>query len=138
MPKKIALVGHCGPDSGFLRRTVKSAIPDVTLLAADDDKELQSVLETGVDLLLFNRELGYGFEPDNGVEMIRTLRPKYPTLRMMLVSNHADAQAAALKAGAFPGFGKRQIGSSQVLQILRDAVAEPNPSTPNQSTNTSR
>jgi DNA-binding NarL/FixJ family response regulator len=101
---------------------VKSAIEGVALTAADDNAGLDQALKQGVDLILFNRELDYGFEPATGVEMIRVLKQKYPQVRMMLVSNHADAQAAALAAGALPGFGKREIGSARVLQLLRDAI----------------
>jgi hypothetical protein len=43
-------------------------------------------------------------------------------MKMMLVSNYPDAQAAAEKAGALPGFGKRDIGSPRVKELLRDAL----------------
>lgn len=120
---KVLLVGHCGPDNTYLRMAVKSAASDVALSAADDGPALDRAVEQGIDLILFNRKLGWGFDPATGVEMIRILKPRYPHVKMMLVSNHADAQAAAVAAGALPGFGKRQIGSPQVRQLLRDAVA---------------
>src|ERR1700722_9593584 len=119
---KVLLVGHCGPDSTYLRMAVKSAIEGVALTAADDNAGLDQALKQGVDLILFNRELDYGFEPATGVEMIRVLKQKYPQVRMMLVSNHADAQAAALAAGALPGFGKRAIGSARVFKLSRGAI----------------
>jgi DNA-binding NarL/FixJ family response regulator len=124
MPAKILLVGHCGPDSTYLRMAVKSAAGgDVTILSADDDKELESAIQSGVDLVLFNRELAWGFDPNTGVEMIRALRKSHPDLRMMLVSNLPDAQAEAVAAGALPGFGKRQIGSTQAKELLRGALS---------------
>jgi hypothetical protein len=43
---------------------------------------------------------------------------------MMLVSNYADAQADAVKAGALPGFGKRELGSPKVVQLLKEALGE--------------
>ncbi len=120
---KVLLVGHCGPDSTYLRMAVKSAASDVTLSAAEDGPALDRALEQGIDLILFNRELGWGFDPATGVEMIRLLKPRYPQVKMMLVSNRPDAQADAVAAGAMPGFGKRQIGSPQVRRLLRDAMA---------------
>jgi hypothetical protein len=42
----------------------------------------------------------------------------------MLVSNYADAQQAAVAAGALPGFGKREIGTPKVKELLRSALAE--------------
>ena len=45
-------------------------------------------------------------------------------VKMMLVSNYPDAQAAAVEAGALPGFGKRDIGSPRVKELLRQALTE--------------
>ena len=122
--KKVLLVGHCGPDSSYLKMAVRNAGSNVQVLMADDSNELRAALDGGVDLILFNRELGYGFDEDQGVEMIRWLKPNYPSLKMMLVSNYPDAQQAALAAGALPGFGKREIGSKRVTELLRGALAE--------------
>ena len=124
MSKKIALVGHCGPDSSYLRMAVSRAVKDAKVLAADDDHELHRLVEDGVDLLLLNRVLDYGFSSDEGVEIIRKLREKHPQLKMMLVSNYPEAQAEAVEAGALPGFGKREIGTPRVTELLRQAVAE--------------
>lgn len=121
-PKKVALVGHCGPDSSYLRMTISSAIKNAKILSADDDGELTQVLAEEVDLMLFNRELGYGFSETEGVKFIERLRGAYPSLKMMLVSNYPEAQAAAIAAGALPGFGKREIGTPRVKEILRGAV----------------
>jgi hypothetical protein len=121
--KKILLVGHCGPDSSYLRMTIKNADPTAQILAADDDGELKQSLEVGIDLVLFNRELGYGFSKPAGVDQIRAVRATHPGIKMMLVSNYPDAQAAAVAAGALPGFGKREVGTPRVTQVLRDALA---------------
>jgi hypothetical protein len=77
---------------------------------------------TEPNLVLFNRELGYGFDPNTGVEAISTLRSSYPELKMILVSNYPDAQQAAVAAGALPGFGKRELGTPRVQQVLREAI----------------
>jgi hypothetical protein len=122
MSKKVALIGHCGPDSSYLRMVVNRASGGAQVLMADDDSELKEVLEQGPDLLLFNRELGYGFETTMGVDVIKRLRAAYPNLKMMLVSNYPDAQAAAVANGALPGFGKREIGSPRVVELLKGAL----------------
>jgi len=123
MSKTVLLVGHCGPDSSYLRMIIKKALPEVSITAADDSRELTRALETSDPaLVLFNRELGYGFDPATGVEAIELLRRSCPNLKMMLVSNYADAQQAAVAAGALPGFGKRELGTPRVLELLRDAV----------------
>jgi hypothetical protein len=122
---KIALIGHCGPDSSYLRMVCGKAAPGAQVLMADDDTELQDVLGRDVDLLLFNRELGYGFTHKMGVDAIKHLRGLNQNLKMMLVSNYADAQAAAVANGALPGFGKREIGSPRVVEVIRAAIEQP-------------
>jgi two-component system, chemotaxis family, chemotaxis protein CheY len=124
-PRKILLVGHCGPDANYLRMTVRSALGEISLLSAEDNKSLDKAIEQGVDLILFNRELDYGFKPATGVEMIATLKPDHPNLKMILISNFPEAQSAAEAAGALPGFGKREIGSLRVKELLRSAVRLP-------------
>jgi hypothetical protein len=124
MSKKVALVGHCGPDSSFLRMAVSSADRAIKVLSVDDSGELQHALADGVDLLLLNREMPYGFDAGLGVDMIPGLRKKYPAVKIMLISNYAEAQAAAVAAGALPGFGKREIGSPRVGELLRDALKD--------------
>ena len=124
MSKKIALVGHCGPDSSYLRMTVSKVGRDIQVLSADDDEELKRLLDGGVDLLLLNRQLEFGFSDHEGVSLIRTLREKYPRVKTMLVSNYPDAQQEAVRAGAFPGFGKRELGSPRVGELIRGALAE--------------
>jgi CheY-like chemotaxis protein len=123
MAKKVALVGHCGPDSSFLRIAVSRAGKDVQVLSADDGSELKRVLEQGVDLLLLNRQLDFGFEEDEGVAVIRKLRPHYPNVKMMLVSNYPEAQAEAIAEGALPGFGKRELNTPRVAELIREALA---------------
>jgi len=123
MMKRVVLVGHCGPDSSYLRMAVAAADKSLQVVTADDSEHLQKLLETGVDLLLLNRELSWGFAQSEGVELIRHLRTTHPQIKTMLVSNYPEAQAEALQAGAYAGFGKREIGSSRVGQVIRDALA---------------
>ena len=42
--KKVVLVGHCGPDSSYLRIAVAKAGRDVKVLSADDSEELKRLL----------------------------------------------------------------------------------------------
>ena len=120
--KRILLVGHCRPDSSYLRMTVRTALGESEIISADDNPTLYHALQQGVDLVLINRELGYGFDPQSGVEMIGVLLKEFPRLRVMLISNYSDAQAAAVAVGAVPGIGKRDLGSPRAVQALREAV----------------
>jgi two-component system, chemotaxis family, chemotaxis protein CheY len=122
--KKVVLVGHCGADSSYLRIAVSSAAPGVSVVAADDQEALDVALQNGVELVLINRILDWGFEDQEGVTLITKLRQTHPQVRTMLVSNYADAQAVAVAAGALSGFGKREIGSARVKELLKSALAE--------------
>jgi len=122
MSKKIVLVGHCGADSSYLRMAVAKAVKDARIIMADNDTALGEAIAAGADLILFNRELGYDFTEKLGVDAIKRLRPNYPNLKMMLVSNYPEAQADAVAHGALPGFGKRELGSARVLEVIRGAL----------------
>ena len=126
MAQRIALIGHCGPDSSYLRMAVSRAAKGAQIVSADDTASLDQLIAEGVDLLLFNRVLDYGFDDTEGAAVIRKLRAAHPNLKMMLVSNYPEAQAEALAAGALPGFGKREMGSPRVTDLIRSALeAEP-------------
>jgi DNA-binding NarL/FixJ family response regulator len=122
MAKKVVLVGHCGADSAYLRIAVSSAAKGSTVVSAHDDASLNQLIEDGVDLVLLNRQLEYGFASEEGVELVRTLRAKHPNLKLMLVTNYDDVQREAIRAGALPGFGKRELGSPRVKELLREAL----------------
>jgi DNA-binding NarL/FixJ family response regulator len=122
MSRRIALIGHCGPDSSGLRALISRAAKDVQVVFAEDSAELGRVMSQGVDLLLFNRVLDYGFDSTDGVAVMRGLREQYLNAKMMLISNFSDAQAQAVAAGALPGFGKREMGSPRAVELIRSAL----------------
>ena len=119
MSRKIALVGHCGPDSYMLRSAVKHAVKESQVEMIGSAHQLASAIANGVELLLVNRMLDGAFDEHEGVALIEKLRDAYPSIATMLISNYADSQKAAEAAGARAGFGKSEIGSPK----MRDALA---------------
>ena len=122
MAKKVALVGHCGPDASYLRSAVTSSVRGTQIMMIDEAARLDKALGDGIDLILMNRQLDWGFETEEGVELIRQIRAKHPNIKTMLVSNYPEAQQEAIAAGALPGFGKREIGTSRVTDLLKSAL----------------
>ena len=122
MSKKVALVGHCGPDASYLRSAVSSSVRGTSILMIDEAARLDKALVDGVDLILMNRQLDWGFDTEEGVELIRQLRMRHPQVKFMLVSKYPEAQQEAVAAGALPGFGKREIGTSRVTELLKSAL----------------
>lgn len=121
--KRIALVGHCGPDSYVLRSAVSRFVPGGEVVFAADESALKEELGKA-DLLLINRTLGGDFDVESGIELIRRLAggAAGPVPRMMLVSNYAEAQSEAEGAGALKGFGKREINTEETRAKVRAAL----------------
>lgn len=125
---RILLVGHCAVDSRLLERFVRSAVPEAEVRSVHGRGELDSQSSSG-DVLLVNRVLDGRFDASSGAELIGEMRRSAAAPVALLVSNRADAQAAALKAGAEPGFGKNELDSPTAAERLRDAVAKATQST---------
>jgi DNA-binding NarL/FixJ family response regulator len=118
----IGLVGHCGPDSYMLRSAVKYAVRDADVRMLNSERDLTSAVEAGAAVLLVNRVLDGGFEDDGGIDLIKRAKASWPQVKCLLVSNYADAQAAAETAGALPGFGKSQVGTPHMKRAIETAL----------------
>lgn len=119
--KRIVLVGHCGPDSYAIKSAVSRMAPGSTVVLTMSDAELARELPSA-DLLLINRVLDGDYTLGEGVDLVRQIAAAEVHPAMMLVSNYADAQAAAESAGAFPGFGKRDLYSTLAADRVRAAL----------------
>ena len=119
---RVGLVGHCTPDSSHLTMAISGAIPGAKVIRVTDDAGTDKLLADGVDLLLVNRAMEHGYSEAVGTDYIRKLKAKNPAVKMMLISNYADAQDAAVKEGALPGFGKNAIMAAETKKKLQDAV----------------
>ena len=120
--ERIALVGHCGFDSGSLLRLANRAAPDAEVVRVNDQASLDGVADAGT-LLLVNRVLDGRFDAGgSGVDLIRAYAGRDRGPKIMLVSNYEDAQQQAEDAGALPGFGKSQVADPAVAQRVAEAV----------------
>ncbi len=128
-PATFVLVGHCGADSWSIANAVKRAAPGAAIVSADDESTLAPLARSGA-VLLINRVLDGGFDTDSGVELIEALARQQPVPKMLLISNYADAQEAAVAAGALPGFGKSELGSAKTTALLRSLAEEVKPAAP--------
>lgn len=118
MSKTVIDVGQCNPDhasiSGLLKRNfevdVQRANSHAQALAMA--KDLQPAL------VLINRL--YDANGDPGMETLKTLKADDATtsIPVMIVSNYADAQEAAIAAGAVQGFGKSALNATDTLDCL--------------------
>lgn len=120
--QRVALVGHCGFDSGSLSRFANAFAPDAEVVRVNDQKSLDKIADPGT-LLLVNRVLDGRFNAGgSGIELIREFASQSDAPPTMLVSNYEDAQQEAVNAGALPGFGKSQVGDQSTLDRIADAI----------------
>lgn len=121
--KRIALVGHCGFDSGSLSRFAGQAVPGAEVVRVNDQQSLDRVADADT-LLLVNRVLDGRFDVGgSGIDLIQALAERGNAGSAMLISNYEDAQAQAVAAGALPGFGKSQIGDKTTARRISEAVS---------------
>ena len=122
MSQRIVLVGHCGVDAPRLEAAVSKILPRADVISVNSEEQLQEICEDGADLLLINRQLPFGFESEEGIELMCELQQMHPDVKMMLVSDRPDAQERAKRAGAVHGFGKADLGSGKIAEILKIAL----------------
>jgi DNA-binding NtrC family response regulator len=128
MSQRVVLVGHCGVDAPRLEKAVSKCLPRADVICVNSEEQLQDICEEGVDLLLINRQLPFGFESEEGVELIEEMQQMHPDVKTILVSDRPDAQEQARRAGAVDGFGKADLGSSRIAEVLKDALkGQPKP-----------
>jgi CheY-like chemotaxis protein len=119
MSKYVLSVGQCGPDHAAISRFLKSHF-DVMITSADSASETLDLLQKrAFDLVLINRKLDLDYS--DGLEIIRLMksRPDLSSIPVMLVSNYADAHAAAVALGAISGFGKQELTIGETADRLR-------------------
>ena len=70
------------------------------------------------DLVLVNRKLAA--DSSDGVDLLKRVKsdPQLADRPVMLLSNFPEAQEAAVKAGAEPGFGKAQLDRPETVEKL--------------------
>lgn len=119
---RVALVGHCVADSFLLKGVLGRVLPGAEVVRLNDERTAGA--EAGnADVVLVNRVLDGDFAETSGAAFIRRLREGRTGRPVaILVSNYADAQAAAQAAGAMPGFGKADCGSAAAAARLRSAA----------------
>lgn len=117
-------VGQCDFDHGNISRTLATRFGVEVDRCHTVDEALQAVKGKKYQLVLVNRVFDRNGE--EGLKLIERLRATggasdgRPTV--MLVSNFADAQEAAMKSGAVKGFGKAALESEETQRTLEDVL----------------
>jgi DNA-binding response OmpR family regulator len=113
--KRVLSVGQCQTDNGSLRWMLRSRFDAEVVAAANGAEAMEKLDREHIDLVLVNRVLDADGSP--GVDVVRKVK-QASAVPVMLVSNHADAQAEAVAAGAVPGFGKSALAADATFALL--------------------
>ncbi len=122
--KKVLSVGQCGMDHASLRWSIGQAYDVELVPAATAADALGKLKREQFALVLVNRI--FDADGTSGVQFIEQLKQSAEgsDVPVMLVSNYADAQELATKAGAVPGFGKGSLGDPAVAERLAPYLGE--------------
>jgi CheY-like chemotaxis protein len=119
MTKRVLDVGNCSMDHGSIRSLLEGAFGATVVQAHNAGQTADLLAKEPFDLVLVNRE----FDEDGteGIEVIRSIKadPKTSSIPVMLITNYAEHQAAAVAIGAEPGFGKKGLHDPQTHEMLR-------------------
>ncbi|MDZ4683538.1 MAG: response regulator [Planctomycetaceae bacterium] len=118
MTKRVLSVGQCVPDHAAISRMLKSAF-DVTITQADTGPAaLELMRMQPFDLVLINRKLDIDYSDGN--EILRAIKADagLAATPVMIVTNYAEHQDNAVALGAERGFGKSDLGTSDVVAKL--------------------
>ncbi len=115
---RVLSIGQCNMDHGILTQHFSRRF-GARLDRANGLADARQALGRGrYALVLVNRQLDA--DGSEGIDVIRAIKAdeSVSSIPVMLVSNFADAQEAALAAGAEPGFGKAQLDAAETLARL--------------------
>lgn len=124
MTKRVLDVGNCGPDFASMTRFLTANF-DCTVEQSHGPEDALAVLRGGnYALVLINRKLDRDYS--DGTEILRQIKadPALQNTPVMLITNHAEHQDAAVELGAERGFGKLEFGKPETLEKLTPFLGE--------------
>ena len=117
--RRVLDVGNCGPDHGAIRQFVESHFDVEVDQAHSADDALPLLRRQAYALVMVNRRLDR--DGGDGLDVIRQIKAKaeLADTAVMMITNYAEHQAAAVAAGAVEGFGKDSLEADGTLDRLR-------------------
>jgi two-component system chemotaxis response regulator CheY len=118
MGKRVLDVGNCVPDHAAIRRLLEATFGAEVLQAHGVEDTLAALESGGIDLVLVNRKLDRDYS--DGMDIIKRVKhdPRLGSVPMMLVTNYAEHQVAAVAEGAEYGFGKLELAKPETHERL--------------------
>lgn len=124
MPVRTVLdVGNCVPDHASIKRLLTSHYDVDVLQTHASDDTLALLRKRAVDLVLINRKLDCDYS--DGTEILKQLKadPLLAKTPVMIITNYAEHQDAAVALGAERGFGKLELQSPTTREKLNSFLS---------------
>lgn len=124
MPVRTVLdVGNCVPDHASIKRLLTSHYDVDVLQTHASDDTLALLRKRAVDLVLINRKLDCDYS--DGTEILKQLKadPLLAKTPVMIITNYAEHQDAAVALGAERGFGKLELQSPATREKLNSFLS---------------
>ncbi|MEM6330214.1 MAG: response regulator [Planctomycetota bacterium] len=117
--KRILDVGNCGPDHAAITQFFSAHYECEVAQADRADDALEKLKAKPFDLVVVNRKLDIDYT--DGMDVIARLKADEQTagVPVMLITNYAEHQDAAVAAGAVRGFGKLEYDQPETLERVR-------------------
>ena len=111
MPKRVLDIGNCDPDHAAIRRMIEGTF-DAHVDRAGVAGRGNGVAPGHYDLVLVNRKLDIDYS--DGLTIIERIKAdaELGAVPVMMITNYADHQKAAVGAGDLSGFGKLETRCS--------------------------
>ena len=118
MSKRVLDVGNCVPDHAAIRSLVERKFGAEVVQTHGPDDTLAELRTGKFDLVLINRKLDMDYS--DGLDILKAIKADSSLAKtpVMLITNYEEHQAAAVAAGAEPGFGKLSLNTPQTLERL--------------------
>ncbi len=111
-------VGNCGPDYSSIKRLVTHHFDAEVLQTHSSEDTLDLLKKRKVDLVTINRKLDCDYS--DGTEVLKRIKAdaELSHIPVMIVTNYAEHQDAAVALGAERGFGKLELRTPATLEKL--------------------
>ena len=118
MARCVLDVGNCVPDHAAIRSLLERTFRAEVAQTHGSEDTLAELRSGAFDLVLINRKLDQDYS--DGMDILQAIKADAALAKtpVMLITNYEDHQAAAVTAGAEPGFGKLSLSSPRTLERL--------------------
>ncbi|GAB5403309.1 MAG: response regulator [Aureliella sp.] len=115
-------VGNCPPDYAAIKRMLETRFQAKVEQAHSANDAVQLLKSAPADLVLINRKLDRDYS--DGTEVLKQIKadPDTSSVPVMLVTNYAEHQQAAIQLGAIEGFGKLSLEAPETIARLSDVL----------------